>query len=364
MPRTFLFTVLLVASFHPGSLPAAESSDPTDARHHRLAAEYSSAKRGVSLLVMVDGKIVFEDYPGNGRADRAWELASGTKSFCGAMLVAAAQDGLLSLDERVADTIAEWKSDPRKSQITLRQLLSLTSGIEGGGIGRPPTYTDALNTAAAFEPGMKFQYGPAPFQVFGEVMRRKLAAAEKPAGVLDYLHRRVLDPIGLKVGSWRKGTDGQPHLPSGAALTAREWAKFGELVRLGGKWEGKQLLDAKLLDKCFVGTKANPAYGLTFWLRRDVDADTRRGIPLLRRATDLMNDRSEVARDLVFAAGAGHQRLYISRELKLVVVRQAEGVLAAIAGRGEQFSDAELLHRLLLGQPAAGARIPPSPGKF
>lgn len=349
MPRTFV-PLALLAALLAGPLSAAERPDATKGEHHRLAAEYSAAKKGVSLLVMVDGKIVFEDYPGNGRADRAWELASGTKNFAGAMLVAAAQDGLVTFDEQVADTLPEWKSDPRKSPITLRQLLSLTSGIEGGGIGRPPTYADALKTAAVAEVGAKFQYGPAPFQIFGEVMRRKLAAAEKPEGVLDFLHRRVLDPIGVKVGSWRKGTDGQPHLPSGASLAAREWAKFGELVRLGGQWEGKQVLDAKLLDECFVGTKANPAYGLTFWLRRDVDADTRRGIPLLRRATDLMTDRSDVARDLVFAAGAGNQRLYISRELKLVVVRQAEGVLAALAGRGEQYSDVELLNRLLLGK--------------
>jgi CubicO group peptidase (beta-lactamase class C family) len=355
MPRKSIFVVLLASLLH-GNLPAAELPDPANAKHHRLAAEYSAAKKGVSLLVMVDGKILFEAYPGHGREDRAWELASGTKSFCGAMLVAAAQDGLLSFDELVANTIGEWKSDPRKSKITLRHLMSLTSGIEGGGIGRPPAYADALNTPAAFEPGIRFQYGPAPFQIFGEVMRRKLAAQEKPERVLDYLHRRVLDPIGLQVGSWRKGTDGQPHLPSGAALTARQWAKFGELVRLGGRWEEKQVLDAKLLDECFVGTKANPAYGLTFWLRRDVDADTRRGIPLLRRATDVMNDRSDVARDLVFAAGAGHQRLYISRELKLVVVRQAEGVLAALAGRGEQYSDVVLLNRLLLGRAAPDER--------
>jgi CubicO group peptidase (beta-lactamase class C family) len=349
MPRTFV-PFMLLAALLVGPLLAADSPDPTKTEHHRLAAEYSAGKKGVSLLVMVDGQVLFEDYPGHGRADRAWELASGTKSFCGALLVAAAQDGLLTFDERVADTIPEWKSDARKGQLTLRQLLSLTSGIEGGGIGRPPTYADALKTPAAAEPGAKFQYGPAPFQIFGEVMRRKLAAQHKPEEVLAYLHRRVLDPIGLQVGSWRKGIDGQPHLPSGAALTAREWARYGELVRLGGKWHGKQVLDAELLDECFVGTKANPAYGLSFWLRRDVDADTLRGIPLLRRATDLMSSRNDIARDLVFAAGAGNQRLYVSRELKLVVVRQAEGVLAALAGRGEQYSDVELLNRLLLGQ--------------
>lgn len=49
----------------------------------------------------------FEDYPGRGSPIRAHELASGTKSFCGVMAVAAVQDGLLSLEEPLAQTLTE-----------------------------------------------------------------------------------------------------------------------------------------------------------------------------------------------------------------------------------------------------------------
>jgi len=94
------------------------------------AAAYNAKKGGVSLVVMKDGEIVFEDYPNNGGCDKAFELASGTKSFSGVIAAAAVQDGLLSLDERAADTLTEWRDDPRKADITIRQLLSLTSGVE------------------------------------------------------------------------------------------------------------------------------------------------------------------------------------------------------------------------------------------
>jgi hypothetical protein len=146
-------------------------------------------------------------------------------------------------------------------------------------------------------------------------------------------------------------------LPSGAALAAREWSKYGELVRLGGRWEGKEVLPQHTLDECFTGSKANPAYGLSWWLNRPVDQATVRRIPLLRRAQDLAGEKHDLAPDLVIAAGAGDQRLYVSRKLGLVVARQAAGIAAALAGRRDGFSDRELLSRLLLGRDASGKEI-------
>jgi CubicO group peptidase (beta-lactamase class C family) len=67
-------------------------------------------------------------------------LASGTKSFAGVLAAAAQEDKILKLDERVSETITEWKSDKEKSKITIRQLLTLTSGLDTGQNGRPPNY--------------------------------------------------------------------------------------------------------------------------------------------------------------------------------------------------------------------------------
>lgn len=319
------------------------------AENLKLAAAHNAANDGISMLVMVDGKIIFEDYPNGGAPNRFHELASGTKSFSCAIAVAAVADGLLKLDERVADTITEWRNDPRKSKMTIRQLLSLTGGQETGGeSGRVPTYAQALQAPMLYEPGERFQYGAVPFQVFGEVMRRKLEPRKQSP--LDYLKARVFDPIGLKVGHWRHGTDGNPHLPSGAMLTAREWAKYGKLIRLGGTWEGKTILPAQTLEECFQGTPQNPAYGLTWWLNRDVSSDLRASIRQLAVGAESLWNVPGVPRDLVFAAGAGEQRLYISRSLNLVVVRQADRILEALAGQRSGFSGAEFLSLLLTGK--------------
>jgi CubicO group peptidase (beta-lactamase class C family) len=284
----------------------------------RAAADYLKARNGHAMLVYHRDKLVFEEYFNGWSVDQPHRLASGTKSFSGAMLAAAVEDGLLKLDEKVADTITEWKNDQRKSQITIRHLLSLTSGIFGGSTRETsPSYARAVIIASAkFWPGQRFQYGPIPYQVFGELMRRKLTPSNE--SVEAYLKRRVLDPIGLKPSRWVKDEDGNIHLPNGAIMTAREWAKFGLLIQHQGNWQGQQIIPTKVLQECFVGTGANPRYGLTFWLKGG----------------------GRVPDDLVMAHGRGTQILYIIPSIETVVVQFAET---------EQFEDSSFLQQLLVG---------------
>lgn len=282
------------------------------------AADYLHSCNGHALLVYRDGQLVFEEYLNGHQREVPHRLASGTKSFVGVLAVMAVEDGVLKLDEKVADTLTEWRDDTRKSQITIRQLLTLTSGIAGGEIGDVPSYREAVRLAEAkFPPGAKFQYGPVPFQCFGELLRRKLAPQKET--VEGYLKRRLLDPIGLKPPFWRKDVDGNLNLPSGALLTATEWAKFGQLVLNKGAWNGKQLVSEKLLAECSQGTPANPTYGLTFWL----------------------NVADERPRDLLMAAGAGKQKLYIVPSLRLLVVQFAEAP--------RRFQERELIRLVLDG---------------
>lgn len=311
--------------------PAAAQTFNFDA-----AAAYSAERRGVSLLVMRRGEVIFADYPNEGGATRGWELASGTKSFTGVLCAAAIQDRLISSwDERAADTLTEWRSDDRR-HITMRDILSLTSGITGGPIARPPTYADAIAQRPEAPRGERFAYGPTPFQIFGEIIRRKTNGDP-----LDYLTRRIFEPLSIEPTHWRRGADGMPHMPSGAALTARDWARFGWFVLQDG--EGR--VDAAALRECFNGTRANPGYGLSFWLLRE-------GLvaPGRNAGVEIDTSLSERFGPISMAAGAGNQRLYLIPSFDLVMARQATGILQALMRRqrGPQWSDAEFL-RLALG---------------
>ncbi len=305
-------------------LALAEAPNPAQIK---AAADYSASKNGFSYLVMHRGKVIAQE-----NHSRATELASGTKSFSGVLALCAQEDGLLKLDEKVSDTLPEWRDDTRKT-ITIRQLLSLTSGIPGGqnalAGGKVPSYKEAILVKATRQPDARFQYGPNPFMIFGEVLRRKLEP--KKESVAQYMERRLFKPIGLQHGFWRKDKDGNPHLPSGAHLTAREWAKFGEMVRL----DGKGVLKPRQIKALFQATEANPSYGLTWWL------PTANGLRPdgFRR----WNTPSDLPKDIYTAGGAGGQRLYVIPSRELVVVRQAPVRLP------DDFEDGVFLAKLLLG---------------
>ena len=232
------------------------------------AANYSENKRGFSMLVMQNGRTLFEHYANGGSADSRCKIFSGTKSFWGIAALCAVRDRLIKLDDRVADTIAEWNSDPGKSQITIRQLLNQTDGIEPA----PHLHSESIrdrNSAAVqlpliAAPGSVFAYGPSHLQIFSEVLRRKLNGRS----TISYLEENVLSPLGLTSLDFKKDGRGNPLPATGFELSAREWARLGELVLGHGNYHGKQIVPASLLGQAFAGSGANPSYGLTFWLNR------------------------------------------------------------------------------------------------
>jgi len=260
------------------------------------AAAYAERHALHALVVQCGDDVVFERYGGGYDASKPHALYSGTKSFWGVLAVAAQHDGLLHVDEPVAHSLPAW-SVGAKARVRLRDLLQLTSGIGFGGLGAAvPPFDKAAATALKDEPGETFTYGGIPLQVFGAVLERKL----EPRGLSPnaYLHERILDPIGLRIGSWRTLKDGTQPLPTGAFSAAREWLKFGALVRDGGAWKKKTIVPRAALARCFEGSHANPRYGLGWWLS-----------PLPNHP------------DAVYASGAGGQSMYVLPSARTVVVK-------------------------------------------
>ncbi len=299
------------------------------------ALQYTKSMKGLALVILRDGKTILEDYHNDFAAADSHILTSATKGFSGVLLAALVEDKLAaSFDEKISETIVEWKDDPSKAEITLRDLLSLSSGLDPGPLGRMQSYSQALAAPVLHPRGSVFQYGPAPYQIFGEVVKRKLKG-ESP---LDYLTRRIFKPIGLVPTGWRIGQDGNPAMASGADMKAVEWAKFGEFIRNRGRWEGRPIVRADLVEEILRPGTANPAFGLGFWLKIPADLDAEESGRVLRREEAERGTETGLPFKIIMAGGAGKQRLYIIDELRLVVVRQ---------GKASAFKDADFLGRLL-----------------
>ena len=298
------------------------------------------------MLVIQNGRTVFEHYANGGSATGRWPIFSGTKSFWGIAALAAVRDGFFKLDDPVSDMIAEWKSDSRKSQITIRQLLNQTDGIEGASRLQRASIRDrnamAIWLPTLAEPGAAFIYGPSHLQIFSELLRRKLGGR----GTIAYFEEHVSDRLRIGHLNYKKDRRGNPLPATGFELTAREWARLGELVLGSGSYRGHQIVPANLLREAFAGSQANLSYGLTFWLNkqapngREMDMERMLDLPWQNAQwTDACICKDAPA-DMVVALGSGYQRLFVIPSLKAIIVRQ---------GSNAKFSDAHFL-RLVLGR--------------
>jgi len=250
------------------------------------AVAYARSHGLHALIVERDGRVVAAEYGETFSPDEPHALYSGTKSFWGVAALFAQDDGLLRLEEPVAETFSEWRTDPWKRRVTLRMLLSLTAGFGFGGLGASvPIYERALEIPLKDEPGTRFTYGGVPLQVFGAVLARKLESRKQSPH--DYLRERVLDPAGVRVAAWRTLGDGTSPLPTGASLRAGDWLAYGRWV----------MRERASLQRCFEGSPANARYGLGWWLGA-------RGAP----------------GDLVYASGSGGQGLYLVPSLDVAIV--------------------------------------------
>jgi CubicO group peptidase (beta-lactamase class C family) len=315
----------------------AITASPVNLRAVAAAAAYSRSTGGTSFLALQNGQTLLEQSAGEPH-----KIYSGTKAFWGLAALAAAEDGLLTLDEHVAETIPAWRADPRKARVTIRQLLDFSSGLD------PVFYLHndnpgdrdsvAIRAPMVANPGSSFIYGPSALQVFHAVLKEKLKG-ESPT---HYLERRVLHRLGL--GSQRYLTDsaGNPLLAAGWLLSARQWSRLGEVALNGGA----PIVTAGSIAQCWRGSGANRAYSLGWWNNRQAPGGREFDIesmliPKWQRQSWGGTVLCRAApSDVVACIGSGYQRLYVIPSMNLVVVRH---------GSGARFSDGHFL-RLLLGK--------------
>lgn len=236
-----------------------------------------------ALLVVQHGRIVFERYAdGFGRKSRfhTWSLA---KSFTQALAGILVRDGVFALDQPAG--VPEWQSedDPRR-EITLRQMLNMTSGIDNGdfssgdpktggfagqllfGPGARDLNTYAANRPLVHPPGTHWAYSTATSTLIAGLIGRAVGAnaTERKA----FIQAELLDPIGAAHTTFEFDRTGQFLGGSHIYASARDFARFGLLYLRDGVWDQRRILPAGWVD--FARTRApaanNGTYGGHFWL--------------------------------------------------------------------------------------------------
>jgi CubicO group peptidase (beta-lactamase class C family) len=330
--------LLVLAGFLLGS---GLSGAQVTSAHFANAAHYSLDHGGLAVRVEQGGHLLFESYASGYSASTPHKIYSGTKSFFAVAALIAQQEGLLTLDEKACLTLLEWRHD-RRSEITIAELLSHTSGLDPD-LSYLYPYRDQLRAALRVPlidtPGARFHYGGVNYQAFGAILQRKLRTRDE--SLQDFIEDKIFDPLDIDVDKWVKDGAGNPLIHSGLILSAEEWAKFGNFINRARDGLPTPLLSGNALTPLFIGHVCNPAYGLGFWLNRPPPDPLTQPINVLQLAIDGDQLYPGGPRDLVAAIGSGHQMLYMIPSQDLVIVR---------FGDGEAFSDGDFLSRLLTGR--------------
>lgn len=191
-----------------------------------------------------------------------------TKSIATLAASRAVGEDWLTASEHVADTIPEWRDDPWKSGITVGMLLQQVSGLEAGVI---PLYrnhpTDKGRAAVALRcvdtPGSVFRYGPGHWEVLAELMKRKLASRHQQ--VASFMHRAVMNPIGLSSVNWRSDGQGTPYFSTGTELSVNELGRLGKTIGLLLTGIDSNGIPAGLFREMARTSAVNPMFGGGLW---------------------------------------------------------------------------------------------------
>jgi CubicO group peptidase (beta-lactamase class C family) len=309
---------LTIALPGDGALSAAEMAP---------AQQYSDDHGGLALLVWKSGKVVYEHYAPGINSHTRFETFSMHKSILGLVYGAALADGVIgSLDDPAGKYLAEWKNDPR-GKITLRQLLTMESGLHfyayndpaGKEIAAGTQVTKTvLQTPLDEPPGTAFQYNNVNPQIAGTILDRALRKTGH-GGYAQFVSSVLLKPIGAgDAHLWLEHAGGEPRYYADFQMSPRDWLRVGILIAQHGSFAGKQVLPAAWITAVSTPSKLNPNYGLLTWI----------GSPWVRWRSygpavpiKVSHEKPYIATDLVYFDGFGGERVYVSPSRDLVIVR-------------------------------------------
>jgi CubicO group peptidase (beta-lactamase class C family) len=263
-------------------------------------------KNTKSFMILVDGRIVLEEYFDGHTSNTSWQWNSAGKTLVTATIGIAQQEGLLNINQSVVRYLgAGWTSESveKESLITSKHLLSMTSGInDASQLVTKPRLTYLADA------GTRWSY----HNVFQKLMDVVSEASNQEFE--SYFDAKLKEEIGMD-GFWNKGL-----IFTIYHSTTRSMARFGLLALNKGKWDGEQVVKETFFSESTTPSQdINPSYGYLWWLNGKTSfmlpgGQTVYSGPLVPNAPS----------DMYAAMGAEDQRIYIVPGKKMVIVRMGK----------------------------------------
>jgi CubicO group peptidase (beta-lactamase class C family) len=230
-----------------------------------------------SFLVMWNGSVVSENYYCGTTAATLHHIRSITKSIVSALIGMAIDKGIIrSVNDPVLDYIPQLKSadnNVRKKQITIRHLLTMTSGFRWEETGEwffsntLAAISDSWDRPLAGNPGETYNYDSASADLLTVVLTR---AAKQEAQT--FLVENLFAPLDITEFEWEKDPAGYHRGSAGLVMRAYDLAKIGQLYLQKGQWKGRQIVSKEWIEQSVAQqVKLNEAVSYGYlWRSREV----------------------------------------------------------------------------------------------
>jgi len=297
----------------------------------RLLAVYdyaaSSRFHTEALLVTRKGYIIGETYLNGFEQDERHYSYSVAKSFTGTVVGIAIDEGQIpGVEQTVYQYFPQWQqagTDPRKQLITVRHLLTMTSGITWNedDYYEDPSENDAyemhrqpdliqyvLDKTMSYTPGEHWYYSTGSSQLLSGVIEGATGMS-----LYAYARPRLLEPLGIENIIWDHDDAGHTHSGAGIHATAREYAKFGYLWLERGHWDTLQIVSEDwILESTKPVSESVTHYGYQWW----------------RKPTLSWSDASMIPDSTIIAWGIYTQQIFVIPEEQIVIVRLGNDIPA------------------------------------
>lgn len=267
-----------------------------------------------SILIIKDSKLVFEEYFYEHHRGKLHELRSATKSFVSALAGITIDKGFIkNQQQKVLSFFPETNfanESEAKKNITIENLLTNQSGLDcdvsnPNSVGNETTMNNSndwvkftLDLPMSDTSGGKGMYCSGNPIVLGKIIEKTTKQS-----LPDFAKNNLFTPLGIKNFEWNFKPDrSSSETFCQLYLTSRDMAKFGLLYLNNGKWNGRQVISEKWVNQSFQ--KYSVVQGVNYgylWWNKYLEVD---GIKYYSFA----------------AQGNGGQKIYIWRELNLIVV--------------------------------------------
>lgn len=313
-----------------------------DAKALDDAIKYADDHNSTGLVILRGGRIVVEQYWQQWNAETSQPIFSSSKSIAAILVGMAIEERLMkSVDQSASAWVNAWRGEG-KSTITLRHMLSMTSGIKV----IPPNASsdiDAFEETASQPlenaPGTAWAYNTPVYRMLLRIL--ELASKES---INEFTARKLSGPIRLSNSVWNCGP--APNNKTNCtwfSSSLRDMSRFGLLILRDGKWQNRQLINRTFVKESLTTSqRLNESYGYLWWLN---------GKPSFRLPSGAYRQGMlwpDCPPDAYGALGAQDKKIYIVPSLDLVVSRHggASGVARTSEGGGADSFDNQLLGRI------------------